>query len=137
MSSPVPWADAKALLQTALATVPATIPIAWPNVAFANPSPPTIWISVDSVGRSLEQIELGGRSWQEEGTLYVYIMAPAGFGTEQSRQLAKTITNGFRNLGPRDVVYYAACIGQGNRDETDGSWWIMPVTIDWRWQDHT
>lgn len=135
MASPVPWGDARALLTAAGLGVS----LAWPNEPFTEPAgdPPALWVAVEDSGNNLAPLDVGGRVWQEEGTLYCHVMAPSGTGTDAARTLAKQIANVFRGLGARDVVYRSASIGDGGLSDTDGLWWRLTVSVDWIYQDTT
>lgn len=140
MSSLAPFDDARTLLNAAALGVT----IHWPNdFTFTEPAPldasdnAVLWLAVDCTGQALDPVDIGANVWQEEGTLYVNVMAPAGTGSDDARTLAKNVANVFRNLGPRNVVYLGASIGTGVIEELNGKWWCLPVSIDWRYQDTT
>lgn len=137
MSSLTPYADARALLKAASLVPPANI--AWQNEPFQEPSgdPAALWLAVECVGTVLDPIEMGGGAWQEEGTLYVHVMVPAGSGTDAARTLAKQVANTFRGLGPRPVIYRGASIGNSAPSDPQGIWWGLTVTVDWIYQDVT
>lgn len=130
MSSPVPWTDAR----TKLIAASLGVPIEWPNEHFIAPDT-GLWISVDMTSGLLEPIEIGGSIWQEEGTLYVDVLAPLNGGSLDARTLAKQIVNLFRQLPPQPVIYLSAAIGGGRPSARDGRWWELPVSVDWRYQD--
>jgi hypothetical protein len=139
MSSPAPYNDAVALLQAAGLGVAIHLQN---DGTFTEPQPhdpntgaSVLWLAVENTSDILEPIELSGGAWQEEGTLYVFVMAPAGDGTTAARALAKNVSNVFRNLGPRNVVYLGGSIGLGHVDDADGKWWTLPVSVRWRYQD--
>lgn len=130
MSSIVPYDDAVALLQAANLGYP----IQYPNINFTQPQG-TPWMAMNMTGDLLEPIELNGGAWQEEGTLLVQIIVPTGTGSRLARTLGKQVANVFRNLGPRDVVYFQMSIGENTMDVPVGNWWVMGVTVLYRWQD--
>lgn len=135
MASPVPWADARAILT---AGPLATVATHWPNEPFTEPdaNSATVWAAVDMVGNVLTPIEVGGTVWQEDGTLYVYLFAPALSGSDTLRALAKSVANAFRGLGPRTVVYRSAGISEGAAAD-GGMWWGLTVSVDYVYQDST
>lgn len=141
MSSPVPWNDARAILSAATLHLADGTPLpagrlSWPNELFDKPEPPAFWAAVEMTGDDLGPIEAGGNgTWQEEGRLYVHLFTPAGFGTDDARAVGKQIAGLFRGLGPRAVNYERASIGAGQTDDTDGTYWLMSVTVDWHYQD--
>lgn len=129
MSSIVPYEDAVALLEAANLGYP----ISYPNLKFAQPS--TLWLQFNMTGDLLEPIELNGGAWQEEGTLSILVVVPTGTGSKLARTVGKEIANIYRNLGPRDVVYFQASIGENTMDIPVGNWWALGVSILYRWQD--
>lgn len=135
MSSLAPYADARSLLEAAN-LVPAAN-VAWQNEPFQEPAgdPAPPWLAVECVGHVLQPVELGGGVWQEEGTLYVHVMVPAGSGTDTARTLAKQVANVFRGLGPRQVIYRGASIGNSAPTDPQGIWWGLTVTVEWVYQD--
>jgi len=133
MSSPVPFDDVRSKLEAANLGYP----IAWPNTVFRRPQPPGPWLSVECTSRTLVPIEISGGVWQEEGTAFIDVFVPAGSGTDTARSIAKAVANVFRGLGAEPVVYLGGSIGAGVTTESDGMWWTLPVTVDWRYQDTT
>lgn len=143
MSSPAPWNDARSRLEAANLG----ILLAWPNEAVTLPdasaavSPvtnplPYMWAAVQMTGYTLAPMEVGdGGAWLETGTLFVHIMTPAGWGTDDARTLGKTVANTFRGLPAAPVVYMRASIGDSAAEDEDGAWWRLTVMIDWRYQD--
>jgi hypothetical protein len=133
VSSPVPFNDAKARIQAANLGVP----VSWPNTVFRKPSPPGPWLSVDITSHVLAPIELSGGMWQEEGTLYVDVFVPNGTGSDAARTLAKNVSNLFRGQYSGPIIYNGGSIGNGTITEQDGMWWVITVTVAWRYQDST
>ena len=131
MSSPVPFADAESRILAANLGVP----VAWPNTTFTKPNPPAPWLSVDITSHILGPVELAGGVWQEEGTLFVDVFVPVGTGSAGARTLAKAVSNIFRGLDAGPVVYLGGSIGNGSVAEPDGMWWLITVTVQWRYQD--
>lgn len=131
--SPEPWADMRGRIEAA----DLGVPISWPNEPFTQPdgAPGAYYLSVEAHGDLLAPIELGIGGWQEEGRIFIYISVAADSGTMDARVLAKRITNVFRFHGPNPTIYGAAAIGGGTPDDTEGLWWSMVVTIDYKYQD--
>jgi hypothetical protein len=130
MSSIVPYDDALGLLKAANLGYP----IQEPNIAFKQPGS-GLWLAFNMTGDLLEPIELNGGAWQEEGTILVQIIVPTGSGSRLARTVGKQVANIYRNLGPRDVVYFQMSIGENTMDVPVGNWWVMGVTVLYRWQD--
>lgn len=133
MSSLIPFDDAR----TKIIAANLGVPIAWPNTTFKKPNPVALWLHVDSTSHTLDPVELSGGVWQEEGTLYVDVFAPTGTGTDAARALAKSVSNIFRGQYGGPVIYLGGSIGNGSVAETDGMWWVITVTVQWRYQDTT
>lgn len=141
MSSPAPFNDARTRLEAA----DLGITIQWPNETVTLPGPPMsspvsdllpyMWAAVQMTGYTLAPMEVGAGVWLETGTLYVHIMTPTGFGTDDARTLGKTVANTFRGLPGSSIVYLRASIGDSRAEDEDGAWWRLTVTIDWRYQD--
>lgn len=128
VSSPAPFNDIKSILDAAGLAVP----IAYPNLVFSKPNPPSPWLNVSVVSSVLGIIDMGAGAWREEGTLYADVMVPAGSGSSAARALAKTVANLFRaRVGP--VVYLDAAISDDAKP--DGIWWSISVSVDWRYDD--
>lgn len=131
MTSPTPWADARAKIEAAALVPPDRV--YWPNEPFVLPEPPAVWLAVESEGDVMAPIELGGRTWQEEGTFYVHVMAPAGQGTAEARVLAEAVMGLFRGLGPASMTYLGGAIGRGGPSD-DGAWWRLSASVDFKFQ---
>jgi len=135
MSSFVPFDDARTLLLAGNVIDPALIH--WPNEPFVEPTgePPAIFLSIECVGDLIAPIEMTGGAWEEQGCFYVHVNTPAGFGTDEARKIAKNVSNLYRDLPPRNVVYRGGSIGNGQPSEPTGHWWQLTVSIDWIYQD--
>lgn len=142
MSSPAPWNDARSRLEAANLG----IAFAWPNERFDMPAAPTgdgavtnalpyMWAAVQMTGDTLLPLEVGAAVWQETGVLYVHIMTPTGWGTDDARTLGKTVANTFRGLPGAPIVYLGASIGDSMAEDEDGAWWRLTVSVRWRYQD--
>ena len=140
MASPVPWADARARIEAATATGQplAGLPIEWPNEAFTRPDPPAPFLSVEMAGDGMGAIEMSGQgAWQERGQLFVHILAPTGTGTTAVRAIAKAVSDLFRNVSAEAnaLIYERQSIGMGEPEEDDGPWWVMSVSVAWKYTD--
>lgn len=131
MSSLVPFDTSRTMLTGAALGYP----IAWPNVTFKKPNPVAPWLAVECTSHTLDPVELSGGVWQEEGTLYVDVFVPAGTGTDTARTIAKNVSNIFRGQYGGPVIYNGGSIGNGSIAESDGMWWVITVTMQWRYQD--
>ena len=133
MSSLIPFDDAR----TKILAANLGVPIAWPNVTFNKPITPGPWLAVECTSHTIDPIELSGGVWSEEGTVYVDVFVPTGTGTDAARTLAKSISNIFRGIYTGPVIYNGGSIGNGSISENDGMWWVITVTVQWRYQDTT
>lgn len=113
--------------------------IAWENEPFSKPEPPAHWIAVEMQGTLYGQQSIGAgeqadNRWDEEGILWVHIMAPTGEGSSTARQYAKAIADLFRGtmLLSDSLEFMDASIGAGERGDDDGNYWRLTCTIDWR-----
>lgn len=133
MSSWVPWDDARTIIKNSGAVT--LDKIHWPNEPFDPPSPPDIWISVDTYSPNLDLIDIGGNNFCEAGTIQITCIAPAGTGTDALRVVAQTISDAFKGLGPRNPFYLNGSIGEGATSE-DGQYYAMVVSIDFKYESH-
>lgn len=87
-----------------------------------------------SIGASGETAADDDNLFREEGQLLFSVMVPSGTGSRVARQLAKAIVNLFRRLELADgtIEFLTASIGVGQRQEEEGQWFIMPVSVDYR-----
>lgn len=118
-------------------------PIRWENEAFTPPDG-LEWISIDVAGTSYAQQTIGandGNRWDEEGSLYIDVMAPAGTGSTEARRLAKRAADIFRgtlllddNLEFLDAVISRDFSGGGRDDSSvqEANWFVITVAVDWR-----
>lgn len=139
MASPVPWADAVARITAATgAGQPlAGLTVEWPNEAFTRPDQAP-FLSVEMAGDGMGAIEMSGTgAWQERGQLFVHILAPTGTGTTAIRAIAKAVSNLFRNVSAEAnaLLYERQSIGMGEPEEDDGPWWVMSVSVEWKYTD--
>lgn len=130
MSSLIPYDDAVALLEGANLG----FPIAYPNLPFKPPTT-SLWLAFSMTSDSIDMIELNGGAWQEEGVVQVLVIVPTATGSRQARLVAKQVSDIYRNLGPRNVVYYSGSIGESSQDVPNGNFWAMGVTVNYRYQD--
>lgn len=140
MASPVPWADARARITAATATGQplAGLTVEWPNEAFTRPDPPAPFLSVEMAGDGMGAIEMGGQgAWQERGQLFLHVLVPTGTGTTGVRAIAKALSDLFRNVSTEAnaLIYERQSIGMGEPEEDDGPWWVMSVSVAWKYTD--
>jgi hypothetical protein len=111
-----------------------------------NPVPPNplrTFVEVEIIGTLYSQESLGAGNardnrWDEAGTLFLNVLAPAGTGTRDARRIVKRLADLFRgraDLLDGDLEFRDAVMGLGRNGEgPDGNWFLIPVSIDWRRQ---
>lgn len=93
--SPEVWDDMLPRILAAAASL--GLPVLMPNEdAGERPNPPAPWIDLEVSANSSETIELGGRIWNEEGTIWIHVMVPVGTGIATGLALRKGMANAFR-----------------------------------------
>lgn len=140
MTSPAPWADARARILAAISPdQPAPLgglPCQWPNEIFDRPEQ-VPWLSVDSYGVGMRAVEMSRfGAWQEDGEIVVTVMVPDGTGVGDAKAISKAISDIFRHAQAEDapVVYGRQIIDFGQKS-ADGLWWETPVLIGLRYID--
>ena|SRR3990167_302704 len=115
-----------------------TTPIRWENDSLADPTDDH-WIYVEMTGTLYAQMSIGAGAqtdnrFDEEGLLWIHVMAKTGIGTQTARQYAKQIADIFRGvtLLSGNLEFLDARIGRGVPGESDGQWWRLPIEIEWR-----
>jgi hypothetical protein len=126
MSSPEVWADAKPRLQAAADELGAVIQ--WPNEPAEEPEPGPdgnlpLFLAVEIEGDAAEPVELGGATWDENGTVYVHVLVPTGSAIDAALAARKAIANRFRGLAAGAVRYDGFRFPPGGTDETSGNWY--------------
>ncbi|MEI9995096.1 MAG: phage tail terminator-like protein [Rhizomicrobium sp.] len=114
-------------------------PIRYENEPFVKPEPPKPWVAVSLSGIVYGQASIGAHEqadnrWDEAGQLWLPVFVPSGSGSSRARQLAKQLANLFRGLTLLDgsLEFMDAFIGTGAPSEEKGSWYELPVSIEWR-----
>lgn len=133
MSSIVPYDNSLAILEAAnLGLV-----IQEPNRKIVYPNEDNaMWLAFDVIGHTLDRLELGGRStWEESGSVNVFVVVKSFEGSRAARIMAKTIANLYRMAATQPVIYRNASIGLNTMEIPNGSWWALGVSIDYSYQD--
>jgi hypothetical protein len=115
-----------------------TTPLAWDNETFRQPNPanPAAFVLVQITGGLYEQMTIGAETraanrWQEEGELLLSVMVPMGTGSLAARQIADGLFALFQGLQLDDIEFRDASIGLGVVAEDRGTWWVLPLRINW------
>lgn len=133
MASPEVWTVARGILEAASLGVP----FSWPNEGFADPadSIDATFVAVEIEGGFSRSLDVGiGGVWEESGSLWCYVMVPAGTGIVAGDTLRKQIRNLFRDLPPGAVTWGDADEPAGDQTE-DGGFFAMPLRVAYRFTD--
>ena len=93
---PQVWADARPRIAAAAAV--AGVTVAWPNEDFNRPEPPAIWLDIEFSSSSEDAIEIGARTWQEDGSLWLHFMLPRGQGIDGALRIKDALSAAFRDV---------------------------------------
>jgi hypothetical protein len=100
------------------------------------------WISMALSGVVYGQASIGASAqadnlWDEKGELWLVVIVPKGSGGSQARSIAKKLADIFRGLQllDDDLEFLDAFIGQGGPAQEEGSWYELPLVIDWRYAE--
>ncbi|KPF84467.1 hypothetical protein IP70_15670 [alpha proteobacterium AAP38] len=112
-------------------------PIAWPNEPLTLPVEGTAgfdgcFVALEFDGRLFGQASIGApddQRWDEAGTVWAHVMAPAGSGERVQRGHAVAFVDLFRGQEIGAIEFQDCEIGPGGPDE-DGSWWRISVRIE-------
>nr|WP_314074427.1 phage tail terminator-like protein [uncultured Roseococcus sp.] len=138
MTSPVPWADARARIEAAISGPDAPLaglPVEWPNEDFTPP--PGAWLSIETDGEGMSPIEMGQLgAWTERGNHTIHVMTPVGTGCELGLAIAKALSNLFRNVSAEGgaLLYQRQLLLPGGQMD-NGNWWITPFVVRWQYTD--
>ncbi len=136
MSSPTAFDSIEARLRQGWAETP----LVFENEDFELPDTPAAFVYVEVVGDSYWQDTIGipqANEWQEEGAIYLHVMAPAGTGSAQSRQIGDRLMYLFREQQAGDLNFREMSIGAGEPGKQFGNYYAMTVTIAWDRRDIT
>jgi hypothetical protein len=138
--SPEVYLDARAVIEGALADLannspPVIISPEWPNELFEPPEPLQPWLSIDIGGDVAETIELGGRTWEETGAIWLHFMLPIGIGIEDGLTWRKAFSVAFRDAIPTvEGLYYRDHVFDPLGAE-DGVWRRLSLIIRYEFND--
>lgn len=117
-------------------------PIRFENESFPKPNPPAPWIGMALTGVLYGQESIGASDqadnrWDEAGHLWLPVFVPTGSGASRARQIAKQLSNLFRGLTLLDgrLEFMDAFIGEGEPAAEEGNWYILPLSVEWRFID--
>lgn len=99
-------------------------PIAFPNVSFNPPSPPSVWIRLTVNDGESQQIDIGSKpaTIRYAGVIFVQIFTVSNKGDAEALTLADNVKTIFNNWNGVNVVCRAAkIINVGN----DGQGWYQ------------
>ena len=109
--------------------------IATPADASGNDLP---FVQVQITGDLWDQASIGAgdrleNRWEETGELLLSVIVPTGTGSLLARQHAEALANIFRglNLDESNIEFRDISIGLGVAAQDRGSWWLLPMRINW------
>lgn len=90
--------------------------------------------SQQSIGAGIDQ---AGNRWDEEGTLWFHIFMPRDVGSREARRVAKGLANLFRGktLINGQLEFLDADLGAGDPGAENANYFLMSVSIGWRYVD--
>ncbi len=116
-------------------------PIQWPNQEW-NVQGEEAWVKVEIHGTVYGQQSIGASEqsdnrWDDEGVLWLHLGVPRGSGYSPARGAAKALANLFRGrtLLAGRLEFLDATIGSGHFGDEEGTWFLVPVSIEWRHMD--
>jgi hypothetical protein len=137
--SPAVWDDVLPRILAAAASLGLLVVL--PNEdSGERPSPPVPWLDLEVSANSSETIELGGRIWNEEGTIWLHVMVPVGTGIATGLALRKGLANAFRGVTDSVVglVYRnEMAMDPAGPATDDGVYRPLTLLIRYHWQDTT
>lgn len=105
-----------------------TTPIAWPNVNFTPPNPPSAWVRFTILPATASQSEIGANPlYRHTGFVVIQVFTPDNAGPGEAEQLAEqacgifrgVTAGGIRYQGPRNEAPVVQTIGN------DGNGWYQ------------
>jgi hypothetical protein len=137
--SPEVWADALPRIQATATGL--GILVALPNEDFTGrPNPPAPWLDIEAAAESAQTLEMGGRIWEEEGSLFLHLMIPVGTGITAGLTMRKAFSVAFRAVSDAiNGLYYRGGqafdpLGPGS---DDGVYRRLSLIVRYSFQDIT
>lgn len=113
-------------------------PIQFENENFDIPES-RAWVIFEMTGTVYGQQSIGADNqadnrWDEEGVMWLHVMAQAGSGSSVTRRRCKALADLFRGkrLIYDTLEFMDADIGMGAQGDDEGSTYRISVSIDWR-----
>ena len=119
-------------------------PLVYENSADGAPvGVPAPWIAVILDSELYGQQSIGGgkdagdNRWDEDGTLWFHVFVPRGTGAREARRIAKGLANLFRGETLLDgaIEFGDANLGAGDPGVKNGNYYLLSVSLDWRYVD--
>jgi hypothetical protein len=138
--SPEVWLDAKAVIDATLTGLASNSPPViifpeYPNELFEPPEPIQTWLSIDIGGDVAEPIELGGKTWEETGAIWLHLMLPIGDGIENGLTWRKAFSVAFRAAIPTVQGLYYRDQSFDPLGAEDGVWRRLSLIIRYEFND--
>ncbi len=110
-------------------------PIRWPNEDFEEPE--GAWLAFEMNGslygqQTIGMSQQGDNRWDREGSVWFHVMTRRGEGETGARGAALYLANLFRGrllMPDESLEFFDAHDDPG---ETQGNWYRVTVTIEWR-----
>lgn len=134
----MPGSDIYSAVRTHLEASWASTPLHFENEN-TNPAAGGAWVYVEFASSVYGQQSIGARTqaenrWDEEGTVFMYVMVPTGTGAADAYGYARSLVDIFRGvtLMSGRLEFMDATIGYGEHPEEEGNWYRISVNQAWR-----
>lgn len=138
VASPEVWAEAQAIVQAAADAL--GLLVSWPNAEIEEPEalpdgtlPPFLAVEIEADGA--EPIELGGATWDEQGTLWLHLLIPTGSGITEGGQIRKALADAFRGRPGGALLWSRYRFPPGGQDENSGNWYRLSLGVEYSFTD--
>jgi hypothetical protein len=133
--SPEVWDDALARAQAACAAL--QLPLEQPNTQQQDHEGDPLWVLIEGQARLSDRIELDGLVWQEDGQIWLHVMAATGSGARPALVARKALAAAFRTASglPDGLTYLGHDFGPADAGDEAGNWTRFSLAIDYRFQD--
>lgn len=145
MSADLPFDSLVSFLGTSITLVDSsgeevTLPIVYSNELRPVLTEISPWLLVEMTDDTLSAMEIGAgdsNTWRESGQILIYCFIPSYTGSRLARLFLKQISNKFRVAGVAgNVIFRSQSIGMGGLDSENGAYWVLPMSINWVFDDH-
>jgi hypothetical protein len=148
--SPEIWDDARARITAACSALVPPLPVQWPNEDKIDTTgggngnngslgQPIMWLDIEAAGAGSDIIEITGRIWKEDGTIFLHLMIPLNTGIRDGLIIRKTLSEAFRFVTdqPPGLFYRSQDFDPLGPDTGDGSFMRLSLLVRYDYQDTT